>query len=127
MGVTREKIENFEDLRVWQRGIELSKQIYLTTSQGELSKDFGLKNQLRRAAVSVPTNIAEGFERRSRKEYVNFLNIAKGSAGEIRSLLRVAIEVGYLEEKTYLQLYSQAKELSRMLAKQIKAINQSLE
>jgi four helix bundle protein len=127
MGVTREKIENFEDLRVWQRGIELTKQIYLTTSQGELSKDFGLKNQLRRAAVSVPTNIAEGFERRSRKEYVNFLNIAKGSAGEIRSLLRVAIEVGYLEEKTYLQLYSQAKELSRMLAKQIKAINQSLE
>jgi four helix bundle protein len=125
--VTREKIENFEDLRVWQRGIELTKQIYLTTSQGEISKDFGLKNQLRRAAVSVPTNIAEGFERRSRKEYVNFLNIAKGSAGEIRSLLRIAIEVGYLEEKTYLQLYSQAKELSRMLASQIKAINQSLE
>jgi four helix bundle protein len=125
--VTREKIENFEDLRVWQRGIELTKQIYLTTSQGEISKDFGLKNQLRRAAVSVPTNIAEGFERRSRKEYVNFLNIAKGSAGEIRSLLRVAIEVGYLGEKTYPQLYSQAKELSRMLASQIKAINQSLE
>jgi four helix bundle protein len=125
--VTREKIENFEDLRVWQRGIELTKQIYLTTSQGEISKDFGLKNQLRRAAISVPTNIAEGFERRSRKEYVNFLNIAKGSAGEIRSLLRIAIEVGYLEEKTYLQLYSQAKELSRMLASQIKAINQSLE
>ncbi|MFM2312789.1 MAG: hypothetical protein RLZZ04_2065 [Cyanobacteriota bacterium] len=127
MGVTREKVENFEDLRVWQRGIELTKQIYLTTSQGEISKDFGLKNQLRRAAVSVPTNIAEGFERRSRKEYVNFLNIAKGSAGEIRSLLRVAIEVSYLEEKTYLQLYGQAKELSRMLANQIKAINQSLE
>jgi four helix bundle protein len=125
--VTREKIENFEDLRVWQRGIELTKQIYLATSQGEISKDFGLKNQLRRAAVSVPTNIAEGFERRSRKEYINFLNIAKGSAGEIRSLLRIAIEVGYLEEKTYLQLYGQAKELSRMLASQIKAINQSLE
>lgn len=86
-----------------------------------------MKNQLRRAAVSVPTNIAEGFERRSRKEYINFLNIAKGSAGEVRSLLRVAIEVDYLEEKTYLQLYSQAKELSRMLASQMKAINQSLE
>ena len=120
-------IENFEDLRVWQKGIELTKKIYLVTSKGEISRDFGLKDQLRRAAVSVPTNVAEGFERRSRKEYLNFLNIAKGSAGELRSLLRVAIEVGYLEEKTYLELYNQAKELSRMLASQIKAINRSLQ
>ncbi len=67
------------------------KQIYLITREGEISKDFGLRDQLRRAAVSVPTNIAEGFERYSRKEYVNFLNIAKGSAGEVRSLLRVAL------------------------------------
>ncbi len=97
----KKRIETFEDLRVWQKGIELVKQVYILTKDGELSRDFGLRDQLRRASVSIPTNIAEGFERYSRKEYVNFLNIAKGSAGEVRSLLRVALEVGYLEQPTY--------------------------
>jgi four helix bundle protein len=124
--VEKKKIETFEDLKVWQKGIELVKKIYLVTKDGELSKDFGLRDQLRRASVSIPTNIAEGFERYSRKEYVNFLNFAKGSAGEIRSLLRVALEVGYLEQEVYAQLYSQAMELSRMLSNQIQSINQSL-
>lgn len=68
----KKKIETFEDLRVWQQGIELVKQIYLMTKEGDISRDFGLRDQLRRAAVSVPTNVAEGFERHSRKEYVNF-------------------------------------------------------
>jgi len=121
----KKKVESFEDLRVWQKGIELVKQIYLVTKEGELSRDFGLKDQLRRASVSIPTNIAEGFERYSRKEYLNFLNIAKGAAGEVRSLLRVALEVGYLDPQTYNRLYSQAMELSRMLFNQIQAINQS--
>ncbi|MBD2451526.1 four helix bundle protein [Nostoc sp. FACHB-152] len=122
----RKKIETFEDLKVWQKGIDLVKQIYLRTKEGELSKDFGLRDQLRRASVSIPTNIAEGFERYSRKEYLNFLNIAKGSAGEVRSLLRVALEVGYLDQPTYTQLSNQAMELSRMLSNQIKSINQSM-
>ncbi|MEH2039377.1 four helix bundle protein [Nostoc sp.] len=121
----KKRIESFEDLRVWQKGIELVKQVYILTKDGELSRDFGLRDQLRRASVSIPTNIAEGFERYSRKEYVNFLNIAKGSAGEVRSLLRVALEVGYLERPTYDQLYNQTVELSRMLFTQIQAINQS--
>jgi four helix bundle protein len=122
----KKKIETFEDLKVWQKGIEFVKQIYLITKDGDLSRDFGLTDQLRRASVSIPTNIAEGFERYSRKEYVNFLNFAKGSAGEIRSLLRVALEVGYLEQEVSAQLYSQAMELSRMLSNQIQSINQSL-
>jgi four helix bundle protein len=120
------KIENFEDLMVWQKGIQLVKQIYIVTDEGKLSRDFGLKDQLRRASISVPTNIAEGFERRSRKEYLNFLNIAKGSAGEVRSLLRVAVEIGYLEQSTYSQLSDRAIELSRMLSSQIQSINASL-
>jgi four helix bundle protein len=120
------KIESFEDLMVWQKGIQLVKQIYIVTDEGKLSRDFGLKDQLRRASISVPTNIAEGFERRSRKEYLNFLNIAKGSAGEVRSLLRVAVEIGYLEQSTYSQLSDRAIELSRMLSSQIQAINASL-
>jgi len=118
----RKKIESFEDLMVWQKGIELVKQVYLLTGEGSLSKDFGLKDQIRRAAVSVPTNIAEGFERASRKEYLLFLNIAKGSAGEVRSLLRVALEVGYLDRARYGQLRESVLELSRYLSNHIRAL-----
>lgn len=121
----KRKIESFEDLRVWQKGIVLVKQIYLITQQGKLSRDFGLKDQLRRASVSIPTNIAEGFERYSRKEYLYFLNIAKGSTGEVRSLLRVGLEVGYLDEQTYTQLNGEVIELSKMLFNQIQAIDRS--
>jgi four helix bundle protein len=125
--MNRKKIETFEDLKVWQKGISLVKQVYLVTKQGEISRDFGLKDQLRRAAISIPTNIAEGFERYSRKEYVNFLNIAKGSSGEVRSLVRVALEVGYFDSKTYNELHNQASELSRMLFSQIQALKRSME
>ena len=107
-------------------GIELVKQVYLLTKSGDLSKDFGLRDQLRRASVSIPTNIAEGFERYSRKEYVQFLNIAKGSAGEVRSLLRVALEIRYLNKSKYDELYSLAMDLSRMLSSQIQSLNKSL-
>ena len=113
-------------MRIWQAGIQLVKQIYLVSKEGELGRDFGLKDQLRHAAVSIPTNIAEGFERRSRKEYVNFLNIAKGSAGEVRSLLRVALEIGYLNEPTYSQLSEQVVGISKMLFKQIESLNANL-
>lgn len=123
----KKKIETFEDLRVWQKGIELVKQLYLLTKEGDLSKDFGLRAQLRRASVSVPTNIAEGFERYSRKEYLHFLRIAKGSAGEDRSLLRVALEVGYLNLSKYEEFYSYAMDLSRMISTQIQSLNKSLQ
>jgi four helix bundle protein len=123
----RKKIENFEELQVWQKGIELVKQVYLLTKDGDLSMDFGLRDQLKRASVSIATNTAEGFERYSRKEYVYFLNIAKGSAGEFRSLLRVALEVGYLEQSKYNELYTSAIELSRMLSTQIQALNKSIQ
>lgn len=122
----RAKIEKFEDLRVWQGGIMLVREIYLITKQGEISKDFGLRDQLRRAAVSIPTNIAEGFERASRKEYLNFLNIAKGSAGEVRSLLRVAFEIGYLNQSDFQKLNEQSITLSKQLFTQINAIKKSI-
>ena len=116
------KIESFEDLLVWQKGLKIVKQVYLITRDGKLSKDFGLRDQLRGAALSIPSNIAEGFERASRKEYLNFLNIAKGSAGEVRSLLRVSVEIGYLEESQYYELQEMILELSRYLSNQIKAL-----
>ncbi|MDQ3685538.1 MAG: four helix bundle protein [Acidobacteriota bacterium] len=122
----KKKIESFEELRVWQKGIELVKQVYVLTGEGEFKRDFGLRDQIRRAAVSIPTNIAEGFERASRKEYLLFLKIAKGSAGEVRSLLRVALEVGYLDESSYNQLRDDVMALSRYLSNQIKAIKNTV-
>lgn len=121
----RKKIECFEDLFTWRKGLELVKEIYLITEKKGLRTDFGLRDQLRRAAVSIPTNIAEGFERRSRKEYVNFLNIAKGSSGEVRSLLHVAFEVGYLDKSEHQNLYDKTKFISSSIANHIRAINDS--
>src|SRR2546426_8211174 len=100
----KKPVRSFEDLIVWQKAIEFVKQVYIVTNEGELKRDFGLRDQMRRAAVSIPTNIAEGFERASRREYLMFLIIAKGSAGEVRSLLRVALEVGYIDRGPYEEL-----------------------
>ena len=121
----RKKVEGFEDLLVWQKGMEIVKQVYLISREGELCRDFALRDQLRRAAISIPTNIAEGFERSSRKEYVNFLNYAKGSTGEVRSLLNVAAELGYLEPSQYEVLRQAVLELSRFLSNQIKSLRSS--
>ena len=121
----RKKIESFEDLLVWQKGMEIVKQVYLISREGELYRDFALRDQLRRAAISIPTNIAEGFERSSRKEYLNFLNYAKGSTGEVRSLLNVAAELGYLEPSRYEVLRQAVLELSRYLYNQIKSLRSS--
>ena len=118
-------VRSFEDLLVWQMGIELVKRLYLLTASGSVSRDFGLKDQIRRAAVSIPTNIAEGFERSSRKEYLMFLNIAKGSAGEVRSLIRVALDVGYIDQEVYESLRVDVVKLSAYMFNHIKAIKQS--
>ena len=122
----RRKVRTFEDLLVWQMGIELVKRVYLLTAEGLFSKDFGLRDQIRRASVSIPTNIAEGFERASRKEYLQFLNIAKGSAGEVRSLLYVAFEVGYLKMESYEELRDGIMKLSAYLFNHRKAVKNAL-
>lgn len=116
------KISTFEDLMVWQKGIELVKHIYILTMDEKFKKDFGLRDQLRRAALSIPTNIAEGFERSSRKEYLQFLNIAKGSSGEVRSLLRIAFEIGYIDSVTHQSFRNSTLEISRYLSNQMKAL-----
>ena len=121
----KKKIEKFEDLFIWQKRIEFVKDIYLITEKEGLNKDFGLKNQIRNAAVSIPTNIAEGFERRSRKEYLNFLNIAKGSSGEVRSLLYVAFEVGFINKKEFEGLREKSKFLSGSITNHMNSIKNS--
>jgi len=118
----RRRVRRFEDLLVWQMGIELTKHVYSLTAEGNFSRDFGLRDQIRRASVSVPTNIAEGFELSSRKEYLRHLNIAKGSAGEVRSLLRVAWEIGYLDTSQYGELRNETMKLSAYLFNHMKSI-----
>ena len=115
-------IKTFEDLLVWQKGIELVKEIYLLTKRPEFSKDFAFRDQLRRAAISISTNIEEGYERASRKEYLQVLNIAKGSAGEVRSLLRLAIEIGYIDSPRYENLRNFILEISRYLSNLMRSL-----
>lgn len=109
------KIEKFEDLVAWQRARELTKDIYSITNQGEFSKDFGLRDQIRKASVSIMSNIAEGFERGGRSEFHHFLVIAKGSCAELRSQLYVALDVGYINKAVFKDLYSLSMETSRII------------
>lgn len=92
------KVENFEDLKVWQQGMLLCKEIYSITNYELFAKDFGLKDQIRRSAISIPSNISEGFERDAQKQFLYFLAIAKGSCGELRTQLHLAFELGYFTE-----------------------------
>lgn len=102
-------IKRFEEIRAWQEARELSCLVYQVTRQTTFSKDFGLKDQLQRAAVSVASNIAEGFARSGNKEFVKFLWIAKGSAAEVQSQLYVAKDVGYISDSDFEQIYSKAE------------------
>ncbi|MBN1592472.1 MAG: four helix bundle protein [Candidatus Coatesbacteria bacterium] len=101
------------------RKLRLVKRIYTLTIDGDFRRDFGLRDQIRRAAVSIPTNIAEGFERSSHREYIQFLNIAKGSAGEVRSLLRVSLEIGYIDQSQHDESKSAVVQISKCLSSQI--------
>jgi four helix bundle protein len=107
------KAEQFEDLVVWQEARSLRKEIYAVSNHGPLAKDFEMRSQLRSAALSAMSNIAEGFERGSNKEFAQFLNIAKGSVGEVRSLLCAALDEGYLDQVAFDRLCSQALSVSR--------------
>jgi four helix bundle protein len=109
-------IERFEDLIAWQKTRELTRNIYALTQQGQFVRDFGLSNQMQRAAVSIISNIAEGFERETSGEFQHFLVIAKASCGELRSQLYVALDIGYLPRADFDGLIKQSIEVSRIIA-----------
>ncbi|HNW56302.1 MAG TPA: four helix bundle protein [Bacteroidales bacterium] len=111
------KIEKFEDLDVWQNAVELSISIYKLFSG---CKDYSFRDQISRASVSVPSNIAEGFERQYNKEYIHFLFIAKGSSGEVRTQLLIAFRLGYLQESDYNILLDDNRKISAQLFNLIK-------
>ena len=95
------KVQRFEDLEAWQIARELANQVYKITKQESVCRDFGFVDQIRRAAISIMNNIAEGFERGSNKDFVRFLFIARGSAGEVRSLLYLGLDQSYLTNSEF--------------------------
>ena len=109
------KVERFEDLIAWQKARELTREIYLASRGGTFARDFGLRDQIQRASVSIMSNLVEGFERGKRTEFHQFACIAKGSCGEVRSDLYVALDAGHLDDRTFDGLYVRAEEVSRIL------------
>jgi four helix bundle protein len=109
------KIERFEDIIAWQKARVLTKEIYASTRIGQFAKDYGLKDQIQRASVSTMSNIAEGFERGGDREFVQFLSNSKGSCGEVKSQLYVALDQSYISIAGFGELYAKADEVSRLV------------
>lgn len=113
-----------EDIQAWQKARQITRLIYEATAEGQFAKDFGLRDQIRRASVSIMANIAEGFGRRSDKEFANFLNMAHGSASEVQSHLYVALDLSYIDQTSFKNLSALLEEASRMtlaLAQRLRA------
>lgn len=115
------KIGKFEDLTVWQEGLELSIEIYKNFKE---NNDFGFRDQIQRSAVSVPSNIAEGYERQTNKEFIQFLFIAKGSCGELRTQLYIADAMQMLDKNISEKIIDKTKKISTMLYKLIQTRKQ---
>jgi four helix bundle protein len=117
--------KTFEEITVWQKSRELTKLIYNATTRGNFARDYALRDQIRRASVSIMSNIAEGFERSGTAEFNQFLATAKGSAGEVRAQLYVALDQRYLEHDVFDTLRSLATEVSRMISGLMRYLRQS--
>ena len=117
--------KSFEDIEAWQRSRVLTTSIYKITSQGTFAKDFGLRNQIRKASVSIMSNIAEGFERSGTKEFIQFLATAKGAAGEVRAQLYVALGQGYVDQSIFDDLSQSITKVSMMLSGLIKYLSRT--
>ena len=115
-------IRRFEDLKAWQCGRDLAGVVYSLTKKEPFNKDYGLVDQIRRASVSVMNNTAEGFERGSNKDFVKFLFIARGSAGEVRSLLYIALDQEYITEEEFHKTYDISIKVSRIIWGLIKTL-----
>ena len=112
--------EGFKGLIVWSKAKDLAVKVYKVSSRGELLKDFGLRDQIRKCAVSIPSNLAEGDERDTDKESVRFFYIAKGSLAELRTQLQIAFEIGYIEKDTFEELDQEFIQLGKMIGALIK-------
>lgn len=119
------KAQKFEDLTIFQKARELCKEVYAVTKEGEFHKDVRFVQQIHASAGSVMDNIAEGYERDGNKEFINFLYIAKGSCGEVRSQIIRASDVGFIDKDTATRLYNDCLNLSKALSKFISSLKKS--
>lgn len=120
MAETKIKIEKFEDILVWQKAYKLTVDVYIAFKD---CRDYSFRDQIQRAVISIMNNIAEGYERKGNKEFKHFLFIAKGSCGEVRSMLYPAIDLGYISKDKFDNFKKQTIEIARMLSGLIKTLN----
>jgi len=110
-------ITRFEEIEAWQTARELTKLIYMLTNDGKFARDFGLKDQIRRASVSIMSNIADGFESQTQAQFIRYLGIAKASAGEVRSHLYVTRDLEYITQEQFTKAFAMAEKASRQTAR----------
>jgi four helix bundle protein len=115
-------MKNFEELDIWKQGCQLAVDIYQVTEKGPFSKDFGLRDQIRRSAVSIPSNISEGKERETVRELIRYLYIAKGSAAELRTQLYIAHSIGFLDVYQHNSLSERVTTLSKQIGSFIRKL-----
>jgi len=118
------KIKQFEDLDIWKNAVEIAILIYKASEEGKLKNDFGMRDQVKRAAASISNNIAEGFEYNNNRQFTRFLYIAKGSAGELRNQLFILKETEYVTADFYNEMYKKCMDLSKQIANFIKYLNE---
>ena len=118
--------KRFEDLEVWQRAKDLTNLIYKYSAEGSFSREFGLRDQMRRASVSIMSNIAEGFEGQTQAMFIKYLGYAKGSAGELRAQLYIARDQGYITEEDFTTMFSTTEICSRQLTRLIQYLESQL-
>ena len=119
------KFKSFEEINSWQKARQFNKRIYEITDNQNFKRDFDLVRQIRRASISISSNIAEGFERNTDKEFIQFLYIAKASAGEVRSQLYLAFDLNYIEKKEFEELFNDVSDISKLISGFIKYLNDS--
>ena len=111
------KIKKFEDLKIWRLSLKITKEIYDISAKKEFSKDFALRDQIRRAIISVSSNIVEGFEKNNNNEFIRFLKITKGSIGEVRNQLYIALAINYITHKEFKELNNKLIDLANQVGK----------
>lgn len=119
------KFNSFEEINSWQKARLLNKRIYEITDNQNFKKDYDLSRQIRRATISISSNIAEGYERNSDKEFVYFLYVAKASAGEVRSQLYLALDLNYISDLEFEELFISVSDISKLISGFIKYLNKS--
>ena len=119
------KFKSFEEINSWQKARQFNKRVYEITDNQNFKRDFDLVKQIRRASISISSNIAEGFERNTDREFIHFLYIAKASAGEVRSQLYLALDLNYIEKVEFEELFKNVSDISKLISGFIKYLNDS--